>query len=46
MIYYGLSPVTYFLVGVAVVFVILDTALCITVSVLERKIAKMRKGKT
>jgi hypothetical protein len=44
MIYYGLSPVTYFLVGITVTLVILDLTMCITASVLERKIAKMRKG--
>ena len=45
MIYYGLSPATYFLVGITVALITLDLALCITASVLVRKIANMRKRK-
>ena len=45
MIYYGLSPVTYFLVGITVALVTLDIALCITASLLVRRIARMRRGK-
>ncbi|MBQ4064947.1 MAG: hypothetical protein IJD10_02490 [Clostridia bacterium] len=44
MIYCGLSPVTCLLVGITVALVALDAALCITASVLERKIANMREG--
>jgi len=45
MIYCGLSPVTCLLFGITVALVALDAALCITASILVRKIANMRKKK-